>query len=159
MSDEPHRLIELLGLTPHPEGGWYRQVHRSRLRVQTPSGERAAITTIYYLLEQHGFSRWHVVDADEVWHFYAGAPFELFIYYPDAEQLSRRLLGSPVEDDDSVAVVPAGSWQAGRSTGTYSLMGCTVGPGFEFSGFRFIADLADHQRHFKGEMCSLAQLL
>lgn len=118
-----------------------------------------ALTTIYYLLEQDEISRWHVVDADEVWHFYAGAPLELCIYYPPTHQLSRRVLGSPVDDHDSVAVVAAGSWQAARGTGSYSLMGCTVGPGFEFSGFRFVAGLADHQRHFKGELQSLASLL
>lgn len=159
MSEDAHGLIERLRLAPHPEGGWYRQLHRSGLKVQTPAGERAALTTIYYLLERNAASRWHVVDADEVWHFYAGAPFELFIYYPGREQLSRRTLGSPAEGHDSVAVVTAGSWQAGRSTGSYSLMGCTVGPGFEFSGFQFVSALADHERHFKGEMRSLADLL
>jgi predicted cupin superfamily sugar epimerase len=159
VSEDAGRLIERLGLAPHPEGGWYRQVHRSALRVQTPGGERTALTTIYYLLEQSQVSRWHVVDADEVWHFYAGAPLELFIYYPGTEQLSRRTLGSAAEGTDSVAVVNAGSWQAARSAGSYSLMGCTVGPGFEFSGFKFVSALADHQRHFKGEMHSLASLL
>src|SRR5512145_788844 len=109
MSEDAHGLIERLRLAPHPEGGWYRQLHRSALKVQTPAGERAALTTIYYLLEQNATSRWHVVDADEVWHFYAGAPFELFIYYPAREQLSRRTLGSPAEGHDSVAVVTAGS--------------------------------------------------
>jgi hypothetical protein len=154
-----HQLIERLGLTPHPEGGWYRQVHRSLLKVQTEQGERAALTTIYYLLEQDAASRWHVVDADEVWHFYAGAPLELNIYDPGAEQLARHELGSPAEGHGSVAVVPAGSWQSARSTGDYSLMGCTVGPGFEFSGFRFVSALADHARHFKGDLRCLAGLL
>ncbi len=159
MSADAQRLIERLGLAPHPEGGWYRQVHRSALKVQAPAGERAALTTIYYLLEQDQISRWHVVDADEVWHFYAGAPLELYIYYPSTRQLSRRVLGSPMEHRDSVAVVHADCWQAARSTGGYSLMGCTVGPGFEFSGFHFVSAVADHQRHFKGELQSLASLL
>lgn len=159
MSGEAQRLIDRLGLAPHPEGGWYRQVHRSALKVQTPGGERAALTTIYYLLERDQVSRWHVVDADEVWHFYAGAPLELFIYYPQAEQLSRRELGSPADERDAVAVVSAGSWQAARCTGAYSLTGCTVGPGFEYGGFRFVADLNDHERHFAGPLRAVADLL
>jgi predicted cupin superfamily sugar epimerase len=164
MSEDAALLIERLGLAPHPEGGWYRQVHRSGLKVQTPGGERTALTTIYYLLEQNGLersgtSRWHVVDADEVWHFYAGALLELFIYYPGTGQLSQRTLGSPADGHEAVAVVHAGSWQAARTTGSYSLMGCTVGPGFEFSGFQFVSALADHQQHFKGEMRTLMSLL
>jgi predicted cupin superfamily sugar epimerase len=159
MSRSAQRLIERLGLAPHPEGGWYRQVHRSSLKVQTPGGERAALTTIYYLLERNQVSRWHVVDADEIWHYYAGAPLELFLYYPQTQQLSRRELGSPVEGRDGIAVVPAGAWQAARCTGDFSLTGCTVGPGFEFSGFRFVSDLHDHERHFDGALKSLADLL
>ncbi|HJS21691.1 MAG TPA: cupin domain-containing protein [Steroidobacteraceae bacterium] len=153
------RLIEQLGLAPHPEGGWYRQIHRSALTVQAPGGERAALTTIYYLLERDQVSRWHVVDADEAWHFYAGAPLELCIYYPRTQQLSRRELGSPADGRDSVAVVAADAWQAARSTGEYSLVGCTVGPGFEYSGFRFVSDLSDHRRHFEGVLHPLAHLL
>ena len=159
MSRSAQRLIEQLGLAPHPEGGWYRQVHRSSLKVQTPGGERAALTTIYYLLERNQVSRWHVVDADEIWHYYAGAALELFIYYPQTQQLSRRELGSPVDGRDGVAVVAAGAWQAARCTGDFSLTGCTVGPGFEFSGFRFVADLHDHERHFDRALKSLADLL
>src|SRR5262245_13809769 len=152
MSGDAQRLIERLGLAPHPEGGWYRQVHRSAIRVQAPGGERAALTTIYYLLERDQLSRWHVVDADEVWHFYAGAPLELFIYYPQTQQLSRRELGSPAAERDAIAVVPSDAWQAARSTGEYSLVGCTVGPGFEFGGFRFVSDLRDHAGHFEGHL-------
>ena len=159
MSSEAQRLIERLGLAPHPEGGWYRQVHRSTVNVQTPAGERAALTTIYYLLEQGSISRWHVVDADEIWHFYAGASLELNIYDPRTEQLARRELGFPADGHDSVAVVDAGSWQAARGRGAYSLMGCTVAPGFEFTGFRFVSALPGHERHFKGDLHSLAYLL
>lgn len=159
MSGDAQRLIERLGLAPHPEGGWYRQVHRSSLKVQTSAGERTALTTIYYLLERDQVSRWHAVDADEVWHFYAGAPLELFIYYPQVERLSRRELGSPAEEREAVAVVPAGNWQAARCTGAYSLLGCSVGPGFEYRGFRFVSDLPDHERHFAGALHGLAHLL
>lgn len=159
MRRDAQRLIERLGLAPHPEGGWYRQVHRSSLKVQTPGGERTALTTIYYLLERDQLSRWHVVDADEIWHYYGGAPLELFIYYPQTQQLSRRELGSPIEGRDGVAVVAAGAWQAARSSGEFSLTGCTVGPGFEFSGFRFVSDLPDHERHFAGALHAFADLL
>lgn len=159
MSDEARNLIERLRLAPHPEGGWYRQIHRSALLVRTPRGERSALTTIYYLLEKEAVSRWHVVDADEVWHFYAGAPLELYIYDPRAQRLGRRELGSPADGREAVAVVDAGQWQAARSSGDYSLVGCNVGPGFEFSGFQFVSSLADHQRHFEGGLRPLAHLL
>jgi predicted cupin superfamily sugar epimerase len=159
MSSDAQRLIERLRLAPHPEGGWYRQVYRSSMTVQMPDGERAAMTTIYYLLERDQVSRWHVVDADEVWHYYGGAPLELFIYYPQTQQLSRRELGSPPEGRDAIAVVAAGAWQAARSKGAFSLMGCTVAPGFEYSGFRLVSDLDDHQRHFAGALHDFADLL
>jgi predicted cupin superfamily sugar epimerase len=72
--DSAAQWIEQLGLQPHPEGGWYREVHRTAARVETERGVRSALTTIYYLLEQGQLSRWHVVESDEVWHFYGGAP-------------------------------------------------------------------------------------
>ena len=120
---------------------------------------RSATTAIYYLLEQQQLSRWHVVDADEIWHFYAGAPLELLAYDPASRQLSRHVLNAPGAGSSPIGVIPAGVWQAARSLGEYSLVGCTVSPGFEFSGFRFTADLPDHRAHFTGEMSQYAALL
>jgi predicted cupin superfamily sugar epimerase len=151
-------LIEKLALQAHPEGGWYREIHRSPIRVQTARGPRAALTTIYYLLEQNQLSRWHVVQADELWHFVGGAPLELLEYDPASCKLVRRVLGS-VGSAVPVAVVPTSIWQAARSLGAYSLVGCTVGPGFEFADFQFVCDLPSHADHFRGELASCTNFL
>ena len=147
-------LVGKLALQPHPEGGWYREIYRSPIRVQTARGPRSAITTIYYLLERHQLSRWHVVQADELWHFYCGAPLQLLEYDPATRKLVQHELS-----ETCVAVIPAGVWQAARSRGEYSLVGCTVGPGFEFADFQFTSDLPSAADHFAGELASFASLL
>lgn len=142
-------IIRLLSLQPHPEGGWYREIHRSGLAVAGPRGQRSAVTTIYYLLEHGQVSRWHVVDAaDEIWHFYGGAPLELLAYDPSSCELERHVLSAPGEAARPVAVVGSGVWQAARTLGEYSLVGCSVGPGFEFGDFRFVASLPGHEAAF-----------
>jgi predicted cupin superfamily sugar epimerase len=147
-------LVGRLALQPHPEGGWYREIYRSPTRVETARGSRSALTTIYYLLEQNQLSRWHVVQADELWHFYAGSPLELLAYTPTNRKFERYVL-----DATSVSVIPTGVWQAARSLGEYSLVGCTVGPGFEFADFQFVSALAAHADHFKGDLAAFANLL
>jgi uncharacterized protein len=147
-------VVQRLALQPHPEGGWYREIYRSPTRVETQRGSRSALTTIYYLLERHQCSRWHVVQADELWHFYAGAPLELLEYNPILRKSARHVLGNV-----SVAVIPCGVWQAARSLGDYTLVGCTVGPGFEFADFEFVAALSAHAQHFAGELAPYAALL
>lgn len=153
-------LIQRLALTPHPEGGWYREIHRSRQQVSSARGPRSALTDIYYLLERGQLSRWHVVDADEAWHFYDGAPLQLYLYDPGETRLQVRRLATPGPDCEPAAVVPAGVWQAARSLGDFSLVGCSVAPGFEFSGFCFVADLPGHEQHFRagGAASALAAL-
>jgi predicted cupin superfamily sugar epimerase len=152
-------VVEQLRLVPHPEGGWYREIHRSAERITTSRGERSALTTIYYLLEEQQLSRWHVVSSDEIWHFYAGAPLELFLYDPEARAFQRHVLGPPADAKEPVGIVHAGVWQAARSTGAWSLVGCNVGPGFDFADFRFVAALPDHAAHFDGELSRFAGLL
>lgn len=123
------QLIETLALEPHPEGGWYRQVHKSAEKVtrHADGAERSALTTIYFLLVEGTHSRWHCVQSDEVWHFYEGDPLELQI----------RGAGSVILDaNNRVHVVPARAWQAAYPQGAYTLVGCTVGPGFEFEDFQ-----------------------
>jgi len=159
VSKRSQQIIERLALARHPEGGWYRQLYRSASRVETPHGVRSALTTIYYLLEKDDVSRWHVVDADEIWHFYGGAPLELLTYDPQPMRVTRHQLGSPENGIDAVGVVPAGVWQAARCLGEYSLVGCSVGPGFEFDGFRLVSSLPDHERHFTRELAALSSLL
>lgn len=139
-------LIRRLDLTPHPEGGYYRQLYKSGSLV-TPAdtrGARRALTTIVFLLPAGEISRWHRVASDEVWHFYEGAPLALFTADPDFAAVSTHHVG-PVSADATVPVhvVDAHAWQAARSTGDYTLVGCTVGPGFEFADFQMLRDRPD----------------
>lgn len=152
------RLIERLELKPHPEGGWFTEIHREAHSVRAAQGVRAAITAIYYLLEDAQVSRWHVVDSDEVWHFHQGAPLELLTYDPNLRLLRRYVLG-PASDLHFAAVVPRGVWQAARSLGSFSLVACDVGPGFDFADFRFISSEPGHEAHFVGELASRKSLL
>jgi predicted cupin superfamily sugar epimerase len=158
-SVDSNEIIQSLALRPHPEGGWYRELHRSSLRVKTPHTSRCALTSIYYLLQHQERSRWHTVDADEIWHFYSGAPLELFTYEPTTRAFVRRVLAAPGAQSEPAAAVPAGTWQAARTLGDYSLVGCSVGPGFEFADFRFVSELADHTDHFSEVMQHLRELL
>ena len=138
-------LIESLGLAPHPEGGWYREAFRSTERVRRDDGAaRDALTTIYFLLVAGAHSRWHRVEADEVWHHYEGAPLDLlWIDAPQQRLRVERL--APVDGDGArpAFTVPAGCWQAARTTGDYTLVGCTVGPGFDFADFAMLDDRPD----------------
>ncbi|HTX23323.1 MAG TPA: cupin domain-containing protein [Steroidobacteraceae bacterium] len=152
-------LIGSLALEPHPEGGWYREIYRSRIHLAGPHGKRSALTTIYYLLERGQASRWHVVASDEIWHFYHGAPLELLAYDPDCEVATRQVLDHPTAGREPVAIIPAGVWQAARTLGDYSLLGCSVAPGFEFGDFRFVAHVPQHERHFAERLKDLRDLL
>ncbi|HEV7507158.1 MAG TPA: cupin domain-containing protein [Thermoanaerobaculia bacterium] len=128
-------VIALLRLAPHPEGGFYRQTFRG-LKVGTEAdGERYASTAIYYLLSAGRISTWHrVVDADEVWHYYAGAPLELTM--ADGPKRSTMILGSDLAAGQRPqGVVPVGVWQTARSLGEWTLVGCTVSPGFQYESF------------------------
>jgi uncharacterized protein len=128
---EADEIIRLLGLQAHPEGGHYRETFRDRAAGE--SG-RAHSTAIYFLLRAGEASRWHRVDAVEVWHWYAGAPLLLTV----ADASSRRdvRLGADLEAGERPqAVVPAYAWQEAQSLGAWTLVGCTVAPAFEFAGF------------------------
>jgi uncharacterized protein len=140
-------LIAALDLQGHPEGGFYRQIFRSEVQV-TPldrRGPRAALTTIYFLLPEGSFSRWHQVASDEVWHLYEGGPLEVLELSGSGESVVRHRLG-PVGNgtDAPVCTIGAGIWQAARPLGDYAFVGCTVGPGFDWADFRLLAD--DHVR-------------
>ena len=126
-------LIRLLGLAPHPEGGHFRQTFRDARELE---GGRAASTAIYFLLARGERSHWHKVDAVEVWHYYAGALLVLEIAATARGPVERLTLGPDLAAGERPqAVVPAHTWQAARSLGDWTLVGCTVAPGFEFSGF------------------------
>lgn len=143
MTGAAGRLVSELGLVPHPEGGFYGEVHRSEAVVHPADGRgaRAALTSIYFLLPADAVSRWHRVLSDEVWHFYEGAPLDLWTASPDIQQVRRKRLGKLDSGQQPVITVPGNCWQAARSTGNYSLVGCTVGPGFDFSDFALAADV------------------
>lgn len=125
-------LIQALNLQPHPEGGWFAETWRSP---DTAHG-RSVGTAIYYLLESGQSSHWHRVDADEVWHFYAGDPLILSISEYDNGPAADHVLGTNLSAGQRPQfIVPKGFWQAARPMGAFTLVGCTVAPGFEFSGF------------------------
>lgn len=127
-------IVARLGLQPHPEGGCYKETWRH----QPKSGGRGAGTAIYFLLRAGEVSRWHRVDADEIWHHYQGAPLELLMTadLDEAGSASRHVLGPLGEGEAQPQVrVPAGIWQSARSLGDFTLVGCTVSPAFLFEGF------------------------
>jgi hypothetical protein len=125
-------VIRLLQLTPHPEGGYYRETFRD---VRTVEGGRAASTLIYYLLDTGDVSLWHRVDAAETWHWYAGAPLVITVS-PNGHDASAHYLGPDLfANQRPQFVVEAGWWQTATSLGAWTLAGCTVAPGFDFAGF------------------------
>ena len=136
-------IIRLLDLKPHPEGGHFREMFRDKPPPYPPpqTGEgregvaRATSTAIYFLLARGERSHWHRVDAVEVWHWYAGAPLELEIAQNEG-RIERVTLGNDLASGQRPqAVVPAHAWQAAQTRGDWTLCGCTVAPGFDFSGF------------------------
>jgi hypothetical protein len=127
-------VIRLLDLRPHPEGGHYRETFRD----QHAADGRAASTAIYFLLAAGERSHWHRIDAVEVWHWYAGAALALRIAGSDGTE-TIRLGPDLAAGERPQAAVPAGAWQAAESLGAWTLVGCTVAPGFDFSGFELAA--------------------
>ncbi len=167
MRSSPEALIARFDLQPHPEGGWYRELHRSPGQVcRAEDGQqRAGLTVIAFLLTEGQLSRWHqVAGADEVWHHAGGDPLDLWRLPPGGGTAERLLLGPltapetfPETFPETAAatgdpgpgplqIVPAGWWQAARSRGRWSLLHCCVGPGFAFEDFRLMADLPPGER-------------
>lgn len=124
-------IIRLLDLKPHPEGGYFRETFRD---TATADG-RACSTAIYFLLKAGQTSHWHRVDAVEIWHWYAGAPLALGIAAPGSREVTQQLGPHLDRGERPQAIVPAGHWQRARSLGDWTLVGCTVAPGFTFDGF------------------------
>ena len=145
MQPRARQLIDDLRLEPHPEGGYFREIHRSLARIRPDDGraERAAVTSIYFLLVAGQHSRWHRVRSDELWHFYEGDALELLLAPPAITRVTELVVsplegpGQPIQD------ALADWWQASRSRGAFSLVGCTVAPGFEYADFTFLREDPD----------------
>ncbi len=131
MADGAEAIIRRLGLQRHPEGGWYAETFRDREGVDG----RAHSTVIHFLLVAGERSHWHRVDATETWFFHAGAPLELGISEDGVTSRTVRL-GVKLDDGEQPhAIVPKAAWQAARSMGEWTLVSCSVAPGFRFEGF------------------------
>jgi predicted cupin superfamily sugar epimerase len=131
-------LIDTLQLAPHPEGGHYRRVYEATKQVEVNGVLRPTLTSIQFLLTEGAGSRWHRVDAAEVWDWQEGSSVELLMYDAAAHALSRVQLDTSVRGGQLLQVVPAGIWQSARTHGDYSLVNCSVTPGFVWSGLEML---------------------
>lgn len=128
-------IIDFYDLAPHPEGGFFKETYRSSQSYETPYGKRAASTAIIFLITQDSISHFHRLTSDEGWHFYEGAPLKL-LQLNRQGQLTEITIGRDVSKGQRLQhIVPAGDWFASTSYGEYSLVGCTVSPGFDFQDF------------------------
>lgn len=140
---EAKALIQQYCLLPHPEGGWYKETYRSEEKINAAalperfSGSRSFATAIYFLMESGNFSAFHRIKSDECWHFYAGGTLEVYIIDANG-QLSIIPLGNQIDKGEYFQfVVPANCWFASKPAQgvSYSFVGCTVSPGFDFEDF------------------------
>lgn len=156
-----YELIEKLDLKHHPEGGHFSEVYRSpsTVRPSDDRDERAAVTTIYFLLSKGELSRWHQVRSDELWHYYEGDPLELQSIDPRTWERKRMLLGPEGSGGNAVQVIPGGWWQAARTTGEYTLAGCTVAPGFEYGDYMIFPENSDESEEIRRRFPDLAAFL
>lgn len=147
MDDAVRRIVERFGLEPHPEGGYFREIYRSPMklkhpRIGTDAGiERSAGTLIYFLLSGADFSAFHRVrHSDEIWHMYGGGPIEIFTI-DSGGQLDKHTLTTELMQGEPTVMVPADTWQAARLApgADWALGGCTVSPGFEYEDFEMPA--------------------
>ncbi len=150
-------LIEKYELIKHPEGGYYREVYRSETELTSPfhNQTRASVTHIYFLLSKNDISRFHKVCHDEIWNFYDGDPTELITF--NGSGINTEPIGP--ECNAYFQVVKAGVYQAAQSTGEYSLVGCTVAPGFDFEDFSFLKDQSSDLERFKPFLNSYQKFL
>ncbi len=134
-------------MQPHPEGGYFAETYRAAELISKEAlparflGNRSFSTGIYFLLENHHFSAFHRIQADEMWHFYAGGPLNVYIIHTDGRLEIIKLGANPDNGEVFQAVVPAGTWFGSKpdAKSAYSLVGCTVAPGFDFADFELAA--------------------
>jgi predicted cupin superfamily sugar epimerase len=125
-------IVARLELKPHPEGGYYRETFRDK---RVDANGRSFSTAIYFLLARGERSQWHRIDAVEVWHYYAGSALTLRIAHDGCTQHTVRLGPDISQGERPQAIVPAQAWQTAETSGDWTLVGCTVAPGFEFANF------------------------
>ncbi len=138
-----HYWVQKYQMQPHPEGGFFVETYRSAESISHAAlparfgGNRSFSTGIYFLLENHHFSAFHRIQADEMWHFYAGQPLSVYVIHPDGVLETIKLGANPEQGEVFQAVVPAGTWFGSKPSpdSEYSLVGCTVAPGFDFEDF------------------------
>ena len=141
MHPRAEELVRELEMTPHPEGGYFRELFRAAREVDPLDGRprRPALTGIWFLMLRGQKSAWHVVDSDEIWIHFEGAPIRLFTFDVASRRLESTILGPLAAGAAPQRIVPAGVWQAAEPEGDYSLSGACVGPGFDFADFRLLA--------------------
>lgn len=129
--------VEQLDLLPHPEGGFYKETYRSSDQIELArlDSSRSLATGIYFLITAGNFSAFHRIKSDEMWHYYAGDPLIVHMIYPTGEYTNMRIGRDLTRGEFPQGVVPAGVWFASETLGEYSLVGCTVSPGFDFQDF------------------------
>jgi predicted cupin superfamily sugar epimerase len=159
--------IEKLHLHPHPEGGYFREFYKSELLLKkdclTDSfhGDRAACTSIYFLLDKGNSSAFHKIASDEIWHFYAGQPLVIYELNEDGLLISHLLGNNPDAGEKFQVVITAGNWFASRLVNGdgYALVGCTVAPGFDFADFEMAnrGELLDKYPHHQDLIISLTR--
>ena len=161
MNDRAQILIDILELSPHPEGGYFKEVYRSAGTVGSPvnGAMRNCLTDIYFLLTAGQVSRFHRVLHDEIWHFYEGDPLELVEIQPDLSEIARIVLNGAGGRPKYKHCVKSGNWQAAYTKGEYSLVGCTVAPGFDFADFEFMEQNAAVQTTLLGKYPELYKLM
>lgn len=133
--NDPRTIIAQLNLSPHPEGGWYRETWRAA----APDGVRAGGTAIHFLLEHGQRSHWHRVDAEELWLWHAGAPLDLLVEQAGESIATIALGGDVTRGYAPQCLVPANRWQSTEARSGWALVSCVVVPGFEFAGFELAA--------------------
>ena len=154
-------LIDALGLAPHPEGGHYREVYRAERLIDARDGRslRPASTVIYFLLTASEASRWHRVRSDEIWQFVEGDPLELYEADPSFDAVNTTVIGSKSDRRTPLHVIKADRWQAARTTGTHTLVACTVAPGFDYADFGMLRDHPTLSEEFRQKHPAFADFI
>ena len=155
LKERSQYIIDVLELEPHPEGGFYREIYRNdELVTRENNQSRSAGTAIYFLLPEGICTDWHRLEVDELWHFYEGNELILEIINTEGKFQQLKLCDSLAKEDRYQQLVPKNCWQRAYSTGSYSLVGCTVTPGFEFEDFEKVSSssLAEQYPNFASEI-------